>query len=138
MGCLHKVRDLIFKFWKNFVSQKVTISFQYLAENFLEADNNHHWRTSTYQCGPCILKYNIITHIENSAADIAEVIKIMKVEGITHFGTFYSTHEEKLTHWSAVSKEVLRGIYRHYWLDFVLLGYSVEEAQKIINLGKGK
>ena len=76
--------------------------------------------------------------MENSAADTAEVIKIMNVQGTTHFGTFYATHEEKLTHWTTVSKEVLRGIYRHYWLDFVLLGYSLEDAQRIINMGQGK
>ena len=76
--------------------------------------------------------------MENSAADTAEVIKMMKVQGKTHFGTFYATHEEKLTHWSSVSKDVLRGIYRHYWLDYVLLGYPLEAAQKIINMGHGE
>jgi len=112
---------------------------QYLADkaNFAEEDNNHHWRTSTYQCGPCKVKYNIITHMEYAATDTAEVIDILKVSGQTHFGTFY-THggsSESTEHWESVSKDVLRGIYRHYWLDFILLGYDLNDALRIISLG---
>ena len=75
--------------------------------------------------------------MEYAASDTAEVIDILKVKNQTHFGTFY-THEgtsESTEHWESVSKDVLRGIYRHYWLDFILLGYSLDDALKIISLG---
>ena len=80
-------------------------------------------------------------------------------EGITHFGRQY-THaqkrsvepsEEELTQlseyeqnfldqkpldqWRSLSKSTLKGLYRHFWLDFILLGYDVNEAIDIIDLG---
>ena len=27
----------------------------------------------------------------------------------------------------SLTREVLKGLYRHYWLDFVLLGYEIPE-----------
>ena len=74
-------------------------------------------------------------------------------KGITHFGRQY-THAQKrsaeeefseyeqhfleqepLEQWTSLSKNTLKGIYRHFWLDFILLGYDVNEATDIIDLG---
>ena len=74
--------------------------------------------------------------MENAATDAAEVVDILKVSGLTHFGTFYQTHKESTSQWQSIPKQVLTGIYRHYWLDFVLLGYSVDDALRIISYGK--
>lgn len=74
--------------------------------------------------------------MEHAATDAAEVIDILNVSGLTHFGTFYHTHEESTSQWKGVPKQVLTGIYRHYWLDFVLLGYNVDDALRIISYGQ--
>ena len=74
--------------------------------------------------------------MENGANDLPEVIKMLNVTGITHFGDTYDTHEESTTQWTTISKQTLTGIYRHYWLDFVLLGYSVDDALWTISYGK--
>ena len=66
---------------------------------------------------------------------------------ITHFGQEY-THQEidadqsstartardgrsadkTRRSYEPVSREVLEGLYRHYWLDFVLLGYDIPDG----------
>ena len=71
------------------------------------------------------------------------------VSEITHFGQKY-THQGTSTDQSlartvrslagrslnrtrrsspfeSLTKDVLEGLYRHYWLDFVLLGYGIPE-----------
>ena len=75
--------------------------------------------------------------MENGANDFPVVIKMLNVTGITHFGNTYATHEESTTQWMALSKQTLTGIYRHYWLDFVLLGSfsSVDDALRTISYG---
>ena len=99
------------------------------------------WKGTVLNCS-VILNLKIIQ---------ANVFKPKK--GITHFGRQY-THAQKrsaedefseyeqhfqeqkpLEQWSSLSKNTLKGIYRHFWLDFILLGYDVNEATDIIDLG---
>ena len=54
---------------------------------------------------------------------------------ITHFGKKY-THQdikkdikstEKMDPWNSLDIPIINEIYRQYWLDFVLLGYSIPD-----------
>lgn len=74
-------------------------------------------------------------------------------KGITHFGRQYTHAQKRSTQedsseyeqsfqdqkpfdqWRSLSKNTLKGIYRFYWLDFILLGYDVEQVTDIIDLG---
>ena len=67
-----------------------------------------------------------------------EVISIRQAfQDLTHFGHRY-THQTSRKHQSSyektqnenkpfelLSEKVIQGLYRHYWLDFVLLGYAI-------------
>lgn len=33
--------------------------------------------------------------------------------------------EESGNPWEALPKHVIEGVYRHYWLDFILFGYDI-------------
>lgn len=54
---------------------------------------------------------------------------------VTHFGKKY-THQEphiekksnkKFDPWKSFDKLIINEIYRHFWLDFVLLGYPIPD-----------
>ena len=61
------------------------------------------------------------------------------VSEITHFGERY-THQKDSSEsisdqkavrrspsdpWELFSKDVIEGVYRHYWLDFILYGFEI-------------
>ena len=56
--------------------------------------------------------------------------RFLLILDITHFGKQY-THQDSQTAimdpWKSLNKETINGIYRHYWLDFVLLGYPIPD-----------
>ena len=64
--------------------------------------------------------------------------KLLCTSDITHFGKKYthqdspkaSTSTVKDDPWKLLDKTTIEGIYRHYWLDFVLLGYSIPDVIK--------
>ena len=59
------------------------------------------------------------------------------ISEITHFGQHY-THQKSLSDqekekksiesndiFEELPKDVIEGLYRHYWLDFILFGYDI-------------
>ena len=59
------------------------------------------------------------------------------ISEITHFGQHY-THQKTISDqerarktqessdpFEALPKHVIEGLYRHYWLDFILFGYDI-------------
>ena len=43
---------------------------------------------------------------------------------------------EKMDPWNSLDIPVINEIYKQYWLDFVLLGYNVDDALRIISYGQ--
>jgi len=112
---------------------------QYIAQSAVgdESKHNAHWRTQYNQCGICSIDYDIITQIEHSEKETRSILKFFNLTDITHFGHRYthqtsekheSSHEKLLKEkkpFLSLTEKVIEGLYRHYWLDFVLLGYSI-------------
>jgi hypothetical protein len=104
---------------------------------------NHHWRTLYGQCGPCAVEYEYITHLgtplseifiylflEESLFETPYLLKRLGVDKQTHIPGKYSwspAGREEMK-WSTVPRVTAEKIYQHYFVDFVLFGYSPDEV----------
>jgi len=153
----HEVRvgDDKYGYWNNIIfnrlkSENIKIESQYdrritwkqlahyIAISRLDTegfDQEHHQRTTLFHCEPCVLKYDIITQLENAAEETEYLSTLLNIRNLTNFGKMYE-HKKQTGLWRELKKETIKGIYRHYWLDFVLFGYSVEQVNEFIALGQ--
>ena len=47
-----------------------------------------------------------------------------------------SEQTAKMDPWKSLNIETITGIYRHYWLDFVLLGYPIPDIVETFTKNK--
>ena len=93
---------------------------------------NHHWRTFKGQCAPCGVKYDYITHLEFSKMESDFLLEKMKVSQDTYIPGKYSwspagRDEEK---WSSIPRGTAKRIYKHFYVDFLLFGYSPDVVKR--------
>ena len=121
---------------------------EFIATNRGQAGHNIHWRSIFSLCSACAMDFNYITHLENSEEEIPSLLREIGLDGKVHIGGQYTwderTHEKIKNrrdtetterppdelHWQNVPRETAIEIYRHYYLDFVLFGYSTEDVMK--------
>ena len=111
---------------------------EYVAWNNGDSKMNHHWRTFHHLCSPCALEYDFITHLESSQLESPFILKKLKVDHKTYIPGKYSwspagRDEER---WSNIPRGTAEQIYRHYYADIVLFGYSPKEIQRFSYLNK--
>lgn len=106
---------------------------EYVAANMGDAKMNHHWRTLYLQCAPCLVQYDYITHLEFSSIESTYLLEEMKVNDLTHIPGKYSWspagRDEE--HWGTIPRRTAEDIYRHYYADIILFGYSPKDILRI-------
>lgn len=124
---------------------------EYIASNPGDSKMNGHWRTTFNLCSACALDYSIITHLDNSKEEIPFVLEKINLAGKVEIAEKYSWDgtrrikdpekieearkrkvEEPDLRWKNVPKETAALIYKHFFLDFVLFGYSPDDVLKVI------
>ena len=60
----------------------------------------------------------------------------LNVGNKTHFGSEYTHQEANDDSWNQLTKNQILNLYRFYYLDFILLGYSVSDVEAFIDLGR--
>ncbi|CAG5104578.1 Oidioi.mRNA.OKI2018_I69.chr1.g1354.t1.cds [Oikopleura dioica] len=124
---------------------------EYIASNPGDSKMNGHWRTAFNLCSACALDYSIITHLDNSEEEIPFVLEKINLAGKIEIAGKYSwdgtkriKDQQKLEEarkkekpsaeleWKNVPRKTAELIYKHYFLDFVVFGYSPEDVLKFI------
>ena len=75
-------------------------------------------------------------HKENAKAESVWLLDRLNLTGITHFGNQYKTHTQSVHQWMELDQRIIQRLYRHYWLDFILLGYDTALVKRFIEYGK--
>ena len=117
------------------MNNSFTAFAQYVAANPGNSKMNFHWTSTFSQCNPCAIDYNIITHLENSAEESVAIMEMLGLRANVKLGEKYAWSPaiaDELK-WQSVPRATAKKIYRHYYLDFVLFGYSPDEVMKFIN-----
>ena len=113
--------------WEGFV--------KYVAANPGNHAQNHHWKSLFYQCNPCQIRYNYITHLESSTTEWPYLLKRLKINDETYIPGKYewapATKDELA--WSTIPRRTAQIIYQHYFADFILFGYSPDSVLGFIN-----
>lgn len=76
------------------------------------------------------------TRKENAKDESVWLLDRLNLTGITHFGNQYKTHLQSVHQWMELDQRIIQKLYRHYWLDFVLLGYDTATVKRFIEYGK--
>ncbi|CBY10451.1 unnamed protein product [Oikopleura dioica] len=117
------------------MNNSFTAFAQYVAANPGNSKMNFHWSTLFSQCHPCAIDYNMITHLEHSAEESNYIMRMLGVGESAKLGERYAwspaTADE--LKWQSVPRGTAKNIYTHYYLDFVLFGYSPDDVIKFIN-----
>ena len=117
------------------MNNSFTAFAQYVAANPGNSKMNFHWTSSFSQCHPCAIDYNVITHLEHSSEESDYIMRMLGVGEGAKLRDRYAwspatTDELK---WQSVPRGTAKNIYKHYYLDFVLYGYSPDDVMKFIN-----
>ena len=126
---------------------------EFIASNPGNLRHNPHWKSIFSHCSPCAIDYNFITHLENSEEEIDPLLKEIGLFRKINISGKYSWDENANgkvikedvpvvqeedeaikpadeMFWKNVPRETAIEIYRHYFLDFVIFGYSTEDVLK--------
>ena len=76
------------------------------------------------------------TQKENAKDESVWLLDRLNLTGITHFGNQYKTHSQSFHQWMELDQRIIQRLYRHYWLDFVLLSYDTATVKRFIEYGK--
>lgn len=104
---------------------------------------NHHWRSLYWLCRPCHMKYEYITRIENAKAESEFIFE--KIGFNTHLppnhgsSTLKSSSAQKrkpttAENYKEIPVKTIIDIYRKYYLDFVLFGFSAETVIEVVQM----
>lgn len=117
------------------MNNSFTAFAQYVAANPGNSKMNFHWTSTFSQCHPCAIDYNMITHLEQSADESDYIMAMLGVGESAKLRDRYAwspaTADE--LKWQSVPRGTAKNIYKHYYLDFVLFGYSPDDVMKFIN-----
>ena len=136
-------------FWKpeNPVPEGYRTSFEsfaeYVAANPGNSAMNHHWTTIFALCSPCAIRYELITHLERSKEEIPKILELINLSELKIGGQYSSEGRKEIAddgkhherqpdelHWSKIPRKTVEVLYRHFYLDFVIFGYSPEDVLK--------
>ena len=78
------------------------------------------------------MKYDFITKLETSSQDASYLVKRTKTEHLTYLKQKYVDSKydpnKKRTEdfFAGIDKTVIKAIYNHYFMDFVMFNYTVD------------
>lgn len=92
---------------------------------------DHHWKTFSHFCKPCLIRYDYISHAETSNDDGQYILKRAGVDNIVHLpGIYASSPSLKATTieiFKNVSQETVGRLFERYREDFEVFGYEIDE-----------
>ena len=127
---------------------------EFIANNSGDDHHNPHWKSIFSRCSPCAMDYNLITHLEKSDEEIEPLLKEIGLFRKINISGKYNwdekanrkikedevkaevqEEEEAIRppdemYWMNIPRETAIEIYRHYFTDFVVFGYSTEDVLK--------
>ena len=113
---------------------------EYLASNPGDSRSNPHWMTAFNLCSACAMNYTIITHLEKSKSEIQPLLDHINLKNLNigHQYNWNTTSNTKIEteiirppdelHWQKVPRKTAKLIYKHFFLDFVVFGYTTEDV----------
>ena len=98
--------------WESFV--------KYVSANDGDAKMDWHWRLQHHQCQACRIKYDFITHLDQSQTEAPFLLHKMKVGNLTAVPGKYSWWpvENDELHWQTIPRNLAVKVYQHYFVDF--------------------
>lgn len=114
---------------------------EYLGANPSVFAQNRHWQPIYYLCSPCHFKYSMTTQLENIDDDFEKVFDKLNMDAPDLRGQYggsplKSAPEEY--YYSKISRETVKRVYMHYYLDFVLLGYTPQHVLDVLDKASDK
>jgi len=101
---------------------------------------NGHWRSFFWDCRPCQFKYNFIFNLERIKQQSSFLF-----EQLNYTARLPKEHHVKVTARKAkenpyenLPRSAVEALYRKYYLDFVLLGFDVDDVLSIVNQARGQ
>jgi len=92
---------------------------------------DYHWKTMDFECSPCFVDYTIVTKQETSATDAKFVTERAHLQGLTHLPGQYSDSpllsSGLIDFYRDIPKDIIKKLYKIYFVDFLLFGYSIDE-----------
>jgi len=104
---------------------------------------NGHWRNFFWDCKPCQYKYNYIFNLHKVASQSKFIFEKLgyKARLPTKIGVPFVKSGLKSylkNPYKNVPKSGVQEVYRKYYLDFVLLGFTADEVIETVNSAHGK
>ena len=104
---------------------------------------NGHWRNFFWDCKPCQYKYNYIFNLHKVASQSKFIFEKLgykaRLPTTIVSGIDKSDLKSYLKNpYKNVPKSDVQEVYRKYYLDFVLLGFTADEVLKTVNSAHGK
>ena len=104
--------------------------------NNKSVSHEHHWIPVTDHCGLCEIDWILLLHQEEAKTEYGWLTNSwLNVGNKTHFGSEYTHQEANDVPWNQLTKNQILNLYRFYYLDFILLGYSVSDVEAFMDLG---
>ena len=98
-----------------------------------------HWQSISLRCQPCRFAYDFILDIQAAAEDSEYVFSQLNFK--TGLPSFHSSSKNGSStkpledYYKNIPKALIKKLYAKYFLDFVLLGFSPDSVQSIVNAG---
>lgn len=111
-----------------------------LIENPGEEKHNNHWKSQYYICHVCQIKFDYIIHMEDSGPEISRIMEFLKLSKLPSKEEYYANntrttknHNENTFKDSDTSSYIIKELYRRFFFDFLVLGYSPSIVTDKIN-----
>ena len=104
---------------------------------------NGHWRNFFWDCKPCQYKYNYIFNLHKVASQSKFIFEKLGYKARLPTKIVSGIDKSNLKSYfknpyKNVPKSGVQEVYRKYYLDFVLLGFTADEVLKTVNSAHGK
>ena len=110
---------------------------RYVAQEKNEPHLNRHWKSISSMCQPCRFAYDYIMDISFATEDSEYVFQQLNFDA--KLPTFHSSSKASKKpledYYKNIPKALIKKLYAKYFLDFVLLGFSPDSVQSIVNAG---
>ena len=100
---------------------------------------NGHWRNFFWDCRPCQYKYNYIFNLHKIASQSEFIFEKLGYKARLPKKKQSNRDKSHVENpYKNIPKFGVQEVYRKYYLDFVLLGFTADEVLETVNSANGK
>ena len=110
-----------------------------LIENIDESKQNIHWQSQYYICNICQIKYDYIVRSEDSDDVKNRIVEMLKLPLLPSKEAYYEknsastkNHKNLALSDQKVDSYTIKELYRRFYFDFLVLGYSPNEVTRLL------